>query len=91
VRVSLGATPTHVVRVVLRNTAEVALGGAAIGALLSFWASAGLSAALFGIKNTDPVSLIVSEATLIGACLLAGLGPALRAARANPLDVIRAV
>lgn len=91
VRVSLGATPSHVVRVVLRNTAELALGGAAIGALLSFWASAGVSAALFGIKNTDPVSLILSEALLIGACLLAGLGPALRAARANPLDVIRAV
>jgi predicted permease len=91
VRVSLGATPSNVLRVVLRSAAELALGGAAIGALLSFWASAGLSAALFGVKNTDPVSLIVSEAALIGVCLLASLGPALRASRANPLEVIRAV
>lgn len=91
VRVSLGATPQNVVRVVLRSALELALGGAAIGTLLSFWASAGLSSMLFGVKNTDPVSLVLSEALLIAVCIAAALGPAIRASRANPLDVIRAV
>ena len=91
VRVSLGASPTNLIRVVMRSALEFALGGTAIGALLSFWASAGMSGLLFGVKNTDPVSLVIAEVTLIAACLLAALAPALRAARANPLDIIRAV
>jgi putative ABC transport system permease protein len=90
IRVSLGATQGNVARVVLRTAFECALGGTAIGALLSFWASAGVSGMLFGVKNTDPTSLIVAELVLIGVTLLAGLGPAIRASRANPLDVIRA-
>jgi putative ABC transport system permease protein len=89
-RVSLGASPANLVRVVMRNALEFALGGTAIGALLSFWASAGISGLLFGVKNTDPISLIATEVILVSVTLLASLAPALRAARANPLDVMRA-
>jgi putative ABC transport system permease protein len=91
VRTSLGATPGRLISHVMRSAAELALGGTAIGALLSFWASAGVSGFLFGVKNTDPVSLVITEVTLIVVCLLAALAPALRASRANPLDIIRAV
>lgn len=91
VRVALGATQGNLIRVVMRNAFEFALGGTAIGALLSFGASAGVSTFLFGVKNTDPVSLIVTEFLLVAVTLLAALAPALRASRANPLDIIRAV
>ncbi len=90
VRQALGATPRDVLRLVLRGALELALGGTAIGALLSFWASAGVSAALFGVKNTDPVSLVVAEGTLLLVTMLASLVPAIRAMRADPVEVLRA-
>ncbi len=90
VRQALGATPRDMLRLVMRGGLELALGGTAIGALLSFWASAGVSMALFGVKNTDPVSLVIAEATLLVVAMLASLVPALRAMRADPVDVLRA-
>ncbi|MGH7656330.1 MAG: FtsX-like permease family protein, partial [Gemmatimonadaceae bacterium] len=90
VRQALGATPADVARLVLRGALELALGGTAVGALLSFWASAGVSTALWGVKNTDPVSLVVAEATLLAVMMLASLVPAVRAMRADPVEVLRA-
>jgi ABC-type antimicrobial peptide transport system permease subunit len=83
----LRRSPVYVVVAAL----SLSLGlGTAIGALLSFWASAGVSMALFGVKNTDPVSLVIAEATLLAVTMLASLVPALRAMRADPVDVLRA-
>lgn len=89
VRQALGATPLDIVRGVLTAAFEMALGGTAIGALLSFWASAGMSWGLFGVKNTDPVSLVIAEGTLMAVALAAALVPAVRAMRANPVEILR--
>jgi predicted permease len=89
VRQALGASPRDVLRLVMRGAFELALGGTAFGALLSFWASAGVSTQLFGVKNTDPVALIVAELTLLAVTMVASLVPALRAMRADPVDVLR--
>ena len=89
VRQALGASPRDVLRLVMRGAFELALGGTAFGALLSFWASAGVSTVLFGVKNTDPVSLIIAEGTLLAVTMIASLVPALRAMRADPVDVLR--
>ena len=89
VRSALGATPAHIARVVFRGAFELSLGGAAIGALFSFWASAGLSSFLYGVKNTDPVALIVAELTLLAVALAASLVPAIRAMRADPVSILR--
>ena len=86
VRQALGASPREVLRLVLRGAFELALGGTAFGALLSFWASAGVSAVLFGVKNTDPISLIIAELTLLVVTMLASLVPAVRAMRADPVE-----
>ena len=91
VRTSLGATPRNLVTHVMKGAFELAIGGTAIGALLSFWASAGVSGFLFGVKNTDPVSLVTAEAVLLLVTMAASLAPAIRASRADPLEVIRAV
>jgi putative ABC transport system permease protein len=89
VRMALGATRANVLRLVLRSGFELALGGTAIGALLSFWASSGVSAMLYGVKNTDPVALVVAEGTLLLVTMLACLAPALRATRADPVEILR--
>jgi len=90
VRQALGASPRDVLRPVMRGAFELALGGTAFGALLSFWASAGVSTVLFGVKNTDPVSLVVAEATLLAVTMIASLVPAYRATKADPVEVLRA-
>ncbi len=89
VRQALGATPRNIVRLVLTGAFEMALGGTALGALLSFWASAGISSQLFAVKNTDPVSLVIAEATLLAVAMVAALVPALRAMRADPVEILR--
>ncbi|HEY5219607.1 MAG TPA: FtsX-like permease family protein, partial [Gemmatimonadaceae bacterium] len=89
VRQALGATPRNIVRVVLTGAFELALGGTAIGALLSFWASAGISSQLFAVKNTDPVSLVIAEATLLIVAMVAAMVPAVRAMRADPVEILR--
>jgi len=91
VRTALGATPRNVLLVVMKSAFELALGGTAIGALLSFWASAGVSTLLFGIKNTDPVSLVTAELVLLAVAMAAAVVPALRATRADPVEVLRAI
>jgi len=90
VRRALGAGQRDLVRVVLQYALEMSLAGTAIGALLSFWASAGVSAILWGVKETDPMSLVVAELTLLTVTLIASLVPAVRAMRADPVEVLRA-
>jgi putative ABC transport system permease protein len=90
VRSALGAQRRDILVVVLKYALEMSLAGTAIGALLSFWASTGVSAFLFGVKNTDPVSLVVAELTLLAITMGAALIPAIRATRADPVEVLRA-
>jgi predicted permease len=91
VRLALGATPRQVLMVVMKDGFETALGGTAIGALLSFWASAGLSGMFFGMTITDPIALIIAEAALLLAATVASLVPGMRATKADPMDVLRAI
>jgi putative ABC transport system permease protein len=90
VRSALGATRRDLLKVVMQYALEMSLAGTAIGALLSFWASAGVSSYLWGVKNTDPVSLVVAELTLLIITMAAALIPAIRATRADPIEVLRA-
>ncbi len=89
VRVTLGATPRQVLIVVMKDGLEVALAGTAIGALLSFWASTGISRMLFGMTITDPVALIVAEAALLVAAVGASLMPGVRASKVDPMEALR--
>ena len=44
---------------------------------------------LFGVTAGDPFSLAAGAATLAVAAVLANLGPALRAARVDPIAALR--
>jgi putative ABC transport system permease protein len=91
VRVALGATPRQVLMVVMQDGFETALAGTAIGAVLSFWASAGLSGMFFGMTITDPVALMIAEVALLLAAAGASIVPSVRATKADPMDVLRAI
>lgn len=90
IRVAIGADRTDVARLVLRDGLELALGGTAIGGALGVALTFVYWAPLFGVDGLSIAGLIAAELTLIIVVMLAALGPAMRAVKADPVDVLRA-
>jgi putative ABC transport system permease protein len=90
VRVAIGARRGHVLRLVFRDVAELALAGTAAGAFVGFYAGSVMEQGLYGVKSTDVVALVIAEGVLLAVAFGACVVPALRATRADPVDVLRA-
>ncbi len=90
VRVALGATKSNVLNLVMKEALIMALGGTAVGAGLGMWAGFLLWNKMWGVYPVDAQALIAGESTLLLVTMLACLVPALRATKANPVDVLRA-
>jgi putative ABC transport system permease protein len=89
VRIALGADPTSVVRLVLRE-ALLPLGfGLAIGVVMARWAGQGAATLLFGLQPYDAVSLMTAGALLTAIALIASYVPARRAAALDPITTLR--
>jgi predicted permease len=91
VRIALGATRDNVLRLVMRDALVMALGGTGIGAGFGMWAAFLLWDKMWGVYPVDAAALVVSEAILIGVTLASCLAPAMRAMRADPVEVLRAM
>jgi predicted permease len=91
VRVALGAEPRALLRMVLHDGLVMLLAGIGAGAFVALAAARLLDAVLIVVLPSDVVSLVLSEAVLITVGLAAAVVPARRAARANPLEILRAV
>ena len=90
IRMSLGATPSRVVRsfvtqASLQTAIGLVIGLAAATALTQF-----LHSMLFGVTVTDPWSFVVAGALLAITMIVAAVIPASRAASVNPVEVLRA-
>ena len=90
VRVALGAQRKHVMRLVLRDGLVMALGGTGIGAGIGMYAAFVVYEWLWGVYPVDATALVVAEAVLLAVTMAAAALPALRATRANPVEVMRA-
>jgi putative ABC transport system permease protein len=89
VRMALGARSVDVVRLVLRQGLRLVIIGTAIGLLISAAVTHVLSAALFGISPTDPLTFGVITLLLVLVALLACWIPARRATKVDPLVALR--
>ena len=90
IRVALGATPSRVLgEVVRRGLAPVAL-GTMIGVAAALASGRALAGVVYGVRPTDPASIIVAAALLLVAGVCATVGPALRAGRTSPATALRA-
>ncbi|HXJ37955.1 MAG TPA: FtsX-like permease family protein, partial [Bryobacteraceae bacterium] len=89
VRLALGATPALILRSTLRGAMAPAIAGAVLGLLASIALTRFIGAYLYGITATDPWTLAASAAVLLVIALVAGLGPAWRAAFVDPMAVLR--
>jgi len=88
-RMALGAQRQAVLLMVLRDLMKVLLTGVAIGVPAALAASQLLRSMLFGLKATDPLSLILVIVLLSTVALLAGLIPARRASKVDPMVALR--
>jgi predicted permease len=91
VRLALGAEQRSLFRAVVHDAAVMVLAGIGVGAFAALAAARLLDSVLVAVLPSDVVSLAAAEAVLLTAGLLAALGPARRAARSDPLDILRAV
>lgn len=89
VRSAIGARPIDIVRLVLSQALGMAAAGVAIGLGLATAAVRLLSRYLYGIGPYDPVTLVSAVALLLTVALAAAVIPARRAARVDPITVIR--
>ncbi len=89
IRMAVGASPAHVIRLVLRQTGSLAL-GMIMGLVLALALARGVSSLLFGVSPNDPLVFSGVALTLAVVGLIATLVPAVRAAGIDPLSALRA-
>jgi putative ABC transport system permease protein len=89
IRLTLGATPSNVRRLVLGEGLRLAGIGAAIGLALAVAATRVLRGLLFALDPLDPTSLLGAALLLVGASALACYLPARQATGVDPATVLR--
>ncbi len=89
IRMALGARATAVRGMVVRQAAWLAGIGTVLGAGVALGVSRFLSAQLFEVEPTDPLTVAGAAALLVGVALAAAYVPALRASRVEPMRVLR--
>jgi putative ABC transport system permease protein len=90
VRMALGATRAHVMRMVLLNTCVLVISGLILGGVAAWYLSAAARTFLFGIEATDPRAFAAAFLLLALAALVASAIPARRAASVDPMVALRA-
>ena len=89
VRMALGADVARVLRLVLGRAARLVVYGVVIGAGLSLWLSTFVSTLLFGLEPRDLATLAAAVVLMAVVGTLAAFLPAWRAARIDPVEVLR--
>jgi predicted permease len=89
IRMALGANPATILQAVLRESVVVALGGIAAGLPLAAAGARFLSSSLYGVSANDALTAISCSATIAAVAIMAGLIPAWRASRIDPMAALR--
>ena len=90
VRMALGAAPRDLQRLVLRRGLLLAAAGVVIGLGAAWSLTRFLQSVLYETSVHDPITYTGVAVALLGVALLACWLPAKRAARADPMEVLRA-
>jgi putative ABC transport system permease protein len=89
VRMALGAEPTSILALVMRDLIAVLSAGLAAGTLISLAATRVLQQMLFGLTPRDATTMFFAAGVLSAVALLAGYIPARRATRGDPMTTLR--
>jgi putative ABC transport system permease protein len=89
VRLALGATRGHILRLVVGHGLVLVLGGVALGAVGALALSRFVAGMLFGVRPTDPSTFVAVAVLLIAVAIVACYRPARRAAGVDPIVALR--
>lgn len=90
IRMALGAAPRRVLGMVVAGGLRLAAAGVGLGIFGALAATRVLSALVYGVSTTDPLTLASTAAVLIVSAALASWIPARRATRLDPTLSLRA-
>lgn len=89
VRMALGADGRRLRAMVLRQVATLVAIGAAIGLPAALGIGRAAGSLLFGLTGHDPVIMVTATAVIALVAMVAGLVPAVRASRVDPVQALR--
>jgi predicted permease len=89
VRLTLGATPHAIVRMILRESTIVIAIGLLAGAILASVSARAAEGLVFGLAPGDPATVGLAASLLVIIAVASALTPAIRASRIDPIRALR--
>ena len=89
VRLALGAHPSDVLAMIVRQALGLAGTGAVIGIAAAAVLTPLMASQLFGIEAIDPMTFAAVPALLMAIAIIAAIVPGLRAMRVDPMTALR--
>jgi predicted permease len=89
IRMALGARRADVVAMIVKRSLSLSAVGVGAGAVLAYLAGRWLQSLLVGVSPADGMTFAVAAALAAAAAIAGSLRPALRAARVDPVTVLR--
>jgi putative ABC transport system permease protein len=89
VRVAIGAAPSSVTALILRQAGIIVAAGLMVGLAGALASGRLIASLLYEVTPTDPLSIAAAAAFLSVVTILAGFIPARRAARVDPMIALR--
>lgn len=89
IRMAMGACPSAILRMVLRQGLLRTLAGLSIGLVAALWVSRALTVMLYEVAPGDPATFVAASLFLGLVALAACLIPARRAVRVDTMNALR--
>jgi putative ABC transport system permease protein len=88
-RVALGAQRADLLRMVLAQSAKLAVPGTILGVLLALGTGRAMQGLVYGVSPTDPVILSMVALLVLAVAMIASYVPARRASHSDPMHSLR--
>ncbi|HZR22024.1 MAG TPA: ABC transporter permease [Vicinamibacterales bacterium] len=88
IRLALGAGPSQLVRMIVRDALNLAAVGVVVGTIAALALSPLVANQLYGVRPIDPLTFLVMPLLLVAAAVAAALLPARRAMRIDPVQAM---
>lgn len=88
-RMALGADPSRVRMMVMKQVAAMTVIGGTVGVAITYYVGTLVESLLYKMTGRDPWVLLISVVLLATIAMIAGLVPAIRASRIDPMRALR--